>query len=59
MVSKRWKELPEDKKAFYKQTAAKDLERYRQEIHDMEAKQESAATYPILQAPSVVIARTA
>jgi hypothetical protein len=58
MVSKRWKELPEDKKAFYKQTAAKDLERYRHEINDMEAKQESA-TYPILQAPSVVIARTA
>jgi HMG (high mobility group) box len=58
MVSKRWKELPEDKKAFYKHTAAKDLERYRQEIHEMESKQESAA-YSSLQTPSVVIARTA
>lgn len=58
MVSKRWKALPEDKKAFYKETAAKDLERYRQEIHDMEKKQECSA-HANLQTPSVVIARTA
>lgn len=54
MVSKKWKELPLDKKAFYKQTAAKDLERYRREVHEMETKE-----VPSSQAPSMVIARTA
>jgi HMG (high mobility group) box len=58
MVSKRWKALPEDKKAFYKQAAAKDLARYRQDIHNAEKKQESSA-YACYQTPSVVTARMA
>jgi hypothetical protein len=32
MVSQRWKELNADKKSFYKDVAAKDLERYRREL---------------------------
>lgn len=55
MVSQRWKELAEERKNFYKEVAAKDLERYRRELHQIE--QTKANTKPFQ--TSVVIARTA
>lgn len=32
LISSRWKELPEERKDFYKQVAARDWERYQQEL---------------------------
>jgi hypothetical protein len=55
MVSQRWKELPNEGKEFFKQVAAKDLERYRLELSQQQQNQHRAAR----PASSVVIARSA
>jgi len=44
MVSKGWKELPEDRKSFYRQTAAHDWERYQTELSE---QKEAAASNTI------------
>jgi hypothetical protein len=44
LISKRWKELPEDRRAFYRQVAFLDWERYRAELRE----QKTSNTTPIV-----------
>ena len=42
VISQRWRELPEDTKAFYKLVAAEDLIRYHREMDELKAKTTAA-----------------
>jgi len=37
LISARWKELPEDRKDFYREVASKDWERYQTELTEYKA----------------------
>jgi hypothetical protein len=55
MVSQRWKELDTEGKAFYKQVAAKDLERYRRELNEMESGTGNINNNKQREAPTAVL----
>lgn len=57
MVSQKWKSLADEHKAFYKQVAARDLERYRREVSEQEHSKTATNRAPMQS--SVFIARTA
>lgn len=42
VISQRWRELPEDTKAFYKMVAAEDLIRYHREMDELKGKTNSS-----------------
>jgi hypothetical protein len=48
LISKRWKELSEDRKEFYRQVASQDWERYQREINDY--KKSAPLSTPAFQA---------